>query len=416
MLGHTLSIFKREACVDRVIDFVIKFLVGDEHDPQYDLALLNAMVLFLVKNAGAKDKAVRFRVCQIVAKILHAMPDDAELDEALYQVVQDTMLNRLIDKIPAVREKAVLALCRLQDPESAECPIMERYLERLAHDSSPEVRRTVLMQIAVCPATVPAILQRTMDKAPAVRRQAYKTLAEKVDMACLSIADRMQVLKTGLEDRVAEVRQQCITMIVSRWLSEASIPKLLSHLDVENETAVCEKIVTQLLKSGVATSHITVRDFEQLDCERALLWRTLYAHLQATNSEEHLDSIVPEVSQFAHIIAQFFALMESATARGESDAALQAHFIIVQLLRLGVMLDYADEVGRRTMGITLRELLLAETLPASLVPHILALVSKLYPTEDERIQLVAEIVSDIREPLQVSCRLTTASFCPLTCH
>ena len=51
------------------------------------------------------------------------------------------------------------------------------------------------------------------------------------------------------------------------------------------------------------------------------------------------------------------------------------------------------------MTSTLRDMLLAPTLPLTIVPDVMQLLAKLEPAEDERIQFTAEIISDIREPL-----------------
>ena len=42
--------------------------------------------------ATAKDKAVRFRVCQIVAGVLNALGPDAEVSDDLYERMEEVML------------------------------------------------------------------------------------------------------------------------------------------------------------------------------------------------------------------------------------------------------------------------------------------------------------------------------------
>lgn len=44
-----------------------------------------AFLGFLLNLATAKDKAVRFRVCQIVAGVLNALGPDAEVSDDLYE-------------------------------------------------------------------------------------------------------------------------------------------------------------------------------------------------------------------------------------------------------------------------------------------------------------------------------------------
>ena len=53
------------------------------------------------------------------------MGEQASIDDELYSIIYDTMLQRLLDKIPCVRLQAILALARLQDPRNKECPVIK---------------------------------------------------------------------------------------------------------------------------------------------------------------------------------------------------------------------------------------------------------------------------------------------------
>jgi len=77
-----------------------------------------------VQNHKARDKAVRFRVCQLINRLFQSLSDDAEIDDSLYEEVYSSMQIRLRDKFPIVRVHAVLALARLQDPSDPNCPIV----------------------------------------------------------------------------------------------------------------------------------------------------------------------------------------------------------------------------------------------------------------------------------------------------
>ena len=77
-----------------------------------------------LQNHNANDKAVRFRCCLLVKKLLNSMGDDAQLDDTLYDKIYECMLQRLRDKFPVVRVQAVLAMGRLQDPTDKDCPVI----------------------------------------------------------------------------------------------------------------------------------------------------------------------------------------------------------------------------------------------------------------------------------------------------
>lgn len=53
------------------------------------------------------------------------MPENAQIDDCLFDKINETMLVRIKDKIPNVRIQAVLALSRLQDPKDDECPVID---------------------------------------------------------------------------------------------------------------------------------------------------------------------------------------------------------------------------------------------------------------------------------------------------
>lgn len=52
------------------------------------------------------------------------MPENAQIDDDLFDKINEAMLIRLKDKVPNVRIQAVLALSRLQDPKDDECPVV----------------------------------------------------------------------------------------------------------------------------------------------------------------------------------------------------------------------------------------------------------------------------------------------------
>lgn len=65
------------------------------------------------------------------------MGDDAEIDDDVFEQLQDILILRAQDKIPIVRVQAINALARLQDASDAECPVIDTFLARMAADSSP---------------------------------------------------------------------------------------------------------------------------------------------------------------------------------------------------------------------------------------------------------------------------------------
>lgn len=79
--------------------------------------------MFPFQSHEANSNAVRFRVCQLINRLLGSMPENALIDDDLFDKLNKAMFIRLKDKIPNVRIQAVLALSRLQDPKDDECPV-----------------------------------------------------------------------------------------------------------------------------------------------------------------------------------------------------------------------------------------------------------------------------------------------------
>jgi len=73
------------------------------------------------------------------------------------------------------------------------------------YDLNADVRRAVLSSIAGTARTVAVILERTRDVKDVVRRLAYKVIAEKIHVRALTIAQRVLLLRQGLNDRTGEL-------------------------------------------------------------------------------------------------------------------------------------------------------------------------------------------------------------------
>ncbi|ERE88687.1 condensin complex subunit 3-like protein [Cricetulus griseus] len=252
-LKYAMVVYKREPAVERVIDFAAKFVTSfhqtdEEEEEEEDGGILNYLFTFLLKSHEANSTAVRFRVCQLINKLLGSMPENAQIDDDLFDKINEAMLIRLKDKIPNVRIQAVLALSRLQDPKDDDCPVVDAYVTLIENDSNSEVRRAVLSCIAPSAKTLPKIVGRTKDVKEAVRKLAYQVLAEKVHMRAMSIAQRVLLLQQGLNDRSDAVKQAVQKHLLQGWLrfTEGNILELLHRLDVENSSEVAVSVLNSL--------------------------------------------------------------------------------------------------------------------------------------------------------------------------
>ncbi|PKU33460.1 condensin complex subunit 3 [Limosa lapponica baueri] len=379
-LKYAMIIYKREPAVEQVIDFVAKFVTSfyqmekedgsEEGEEDEDNLLLNYVFNFLLKSHNANSHAVRFRTCQLVNKILGNMPENAQIDDDLFDKINEAMLIRLKDKFSNVRIQAVLALSRLQDPKDENCPVVNIYNTLLENDSNSEVRRAVLSCIAPSARTLPKIVGRTMDVKEAVRKLAYEVLAEKVHMRALSIAQRVKLLQQGLNDRSDAVKEVMKKKLLQAWLrlTEGDVLELLHRLDVEN----CPEVAISVLNAMFSLSplHDSVQNFKNLDSRKLI----------------PLENLTPENVLYWRCLCEY---LKSKGEEGEN--------LLEQMLPEPAI--YADYLLRKHLLVTLQKILILPATSTALTSLLAERLLGIVKDDDRRIQIIAEIVSEVREPI-----------------
>ncbi|KAG7261584.1 hypothetical protein CRUP_019230 [Coryphaenoides rupestris] len=406
-LKYAMVVYKREPAVENVIEFVAKFASSfqtpsksdkegeketgeeeedDDDDDEEDHPFLNFIFNFLLESHKANSHAVRFRVCQLINRLLGSMAENAQIDDDLFDNIHQAMLVRVTDKFPN-------------------------------NDSNAEVRRAVLSCIAMSPSTLPKVLKRTRDIKETVRKLAYQVLADKVHIKALSIAQRVDLLQHGLHDSSEAVREAARSRLLPSWLKrlEGDVVELLHRLDVENcsETALdalkalfAAMPDDQLLQDRVLLCPSKLIPGDSLSCENVLYWRALCEFLKARGDEgeEMLDRILPDAASYADYLYGFVKTVPVLSEEQRADFAtlelvMTKEFISVQLILLTGCLDTHEEGGRKRVLAVLQEMLCLPQTPPSLVSLLTEKLLSLIPDDNRRIQTVAEIISDVREPI-----------------
>ena len=372
----------------------MRFLVGftaarpeGREDEADDFA--EAFLGFLLNLAGARDKAVRFRTCQIVAGVLNALGPDAEISDDLYERMEDVMLERLRDKCAAVRAQAARALSRLQDGgdggDFSDDKITQAFLTLLGAEKQPQVRKAILGSLAISDHTIPHVVERTRDAADDVRRVAYLALTSKVPVASVSIALRASAIRRGLAERSPSVRAAAVEML-KRWLLafEGDVLALLAALDAESNESVAEAAVKELIHVGkIKPAEVSAsvadgvppggglrRDAKKtrdtwredpsvlMTPESAVYWRVVCEalHASATQSGATAATAVGQNQLVSAAVAgERLEALEAALPASAADlldlvaahADAGAVFVARQLLPLLTLLDLADATARR---------------------------------------------------------------------
>ncbi|KAJ1214296.1 hypothetical protein NDU88_001919 [Pleurodeles waltl] len=426
-LKYPMVIYKREPAVERVIDFVARFVTSfhqpenedgnAEEEEEDENSPVNYLFNFLLKSHNANSQPVRFRVCQLINKVLGSLPENAQIDDDLFDRIHEAMLIRIKDKVPNVRIHAVLALARLQDPQDENCPVINAYMLLLENDSNPEVRRAVLSCIAPCAKTLSKIVGRTMDVKEVVRKLAYQVLAEKVHMRALSIAQRVKLLQQGLNDRSDAVKEVMQKKLLQAWLrlTEGDVLELLHRLDVEN----CPEVAVSALNAMFAVSplqelvqnckNIDERKLvpaEKLTPENVLYWKSLceFVKSKGDEGEASLEHILPEPAVYAEYLLSYLRSLPILTEEEKADFnriedSMTKEFIGQQLIHIISCLDTTEEGGRKRLIAVLQEILVLPSTSSSLIASLVEILISIIKDDDRRIQIVAEIISELREPI-----------------
>lgn len=359
-----------------------------------------AQLSYLVEHHECKDKAVRFRATQMIGLIMSSFGEEDELSEELFDALQAALLARCQDKIPLVRLHAINALQRLQMPSDKEDPVTRELIRLMTTDTSADVRLAALRSIGLAPETLPHILRRARDVKPEVRRAAYEVIGSKITAKWLSIAQRVELLRDGLRERDESVRTACVAMLRTHWLRKADgrAAAVLGLLDVEAHTDVAELAARELLREAELPAALAggapwLDGAPLLSLEDALLLRVRYEELSTGSAaaRAELDGCAPDIPAFVAVLR----------AHGGQPAVLR------ELLRLALVLDLTDEAGRRMLGAYAAELLSSVELVsrpggAPLTAAALALLRATQDSELALVRVVAELISELHDPLDGS--------------
>ena len=264
--------------------------------------------------------------------------------------------------------------------------------------------------------TLPHILERTRDVDEHVRRAAYKFLAEKVHIKSLTISQREGVLKRGLGDRNEVVRKVVEKEMIPAWLrlSNNNIVQLLHHLDVGNSdqdskpgnksapagalyTMFHDTPLRELINSFQYLDVDKLIPLDKLTPETAMYWRVLAEFLEEQNApgaEEYLEMIMPELSAFCQYVRKYVMELPADDENGNWE------FVARELIKMTLLYDLGDEVGRKNLRKLIKDILISNKSPVTFVPSLVEVFNKVEKNPQSRVDQIAEIISELRNPLE----------------
>ena len=463
-VARILGVKKTEGAGDRMVRFLGLFL---KTSTERDIALFSgedggdettqalqetptsrltfAILSMLIPLLSAKEKTVRYRATQIITHVVNTLES---IDDELYHLIRQSLIKRIRDKEPTIRIQAVMGLGRLagneaendeedeDDDDVESAGLLGRLLDALQNDTSAEVRRSLLLNLPLTPATLPYLLERARDLDGPTRRALYARLLPTLgDFRHLSLSMREKLLRWGLRDRDENVRKAAGRLFSERWIEDCagtraenqdgsatqqqvappSIPallELLERIDVVN-SGVDDGIALEAMKCFWESrpDYLDAVNFNDefwstLGPEAAFVARSFNDFCQSDDKYQALvEEKMPEVTRLGFYLQKhinnLLDTIKKFAEEGTEEDTVELEFVVEQLLHMAQTLDYTDEIGRRKMFSLLREALAMAELPdevTRLSVEVLRLVCGLDAAgEKEFCGVVLEAIAEVHD-------------------
>uniref|UniRef100_A0A8W7P6J8 Nuclear condensin complex subunit 3 C-terminal domain-containing protein n=1 Tax=Anopheles coluzzii TaxID=1518534 RepID=A0A8W7P6J8_ANOCL len=429
---------------NNVLKFCAKFVADPEYSEQAVTHPIMASIFDWLLSTISSAQLVRFRICQLVNLILNALGSDAALDDTVCDKILRYMLERIRDVSQHVRVQAVLALQRLQDPNSPEDPVVRAYVYHLDKDPSPKVRQTIISALGRNYRLIPYVLERLWDVDERVRRHTYMQMSS-YPVRHYKVEQRLKFLEQGLTDHSDGVRKVMRNVMIPQWIEsyQRDYVGFVEALKLDADDKEMERFrktsklvlmeifkkngvkhMAQLLNFGEESKTVPL---SELTIERAICWQAMLEHLQQSDSDEQEDYMI-ELSKFCEYIKALvenptaLAFMKAnanvtASAIGSNQVAaavaasspsqpetmdklqqLYLQYILQILLEIVLMYDFGDEFGRDSLKQVLSHMLCQETLFEMNVRLIMETFEKIITDVESRLTFFVELVSSVLEP------------------
>ncbi|VEU21629.1 DEKNAAC102466 [Brettanomyces naardenensis] len=435
LVNKVLPVKKGEPAADRIIKFVSSFVTSinpsikrdgtvedsvdvDEDEDAVFSDFIESLTTHLMKGLDASNKNVRYRVCHLLSHLMHNM---SAIDKDLYDRLSQELLNRIYDKEPSVRIKAITTLASFQEPDGTDAisDAAKKIRIIMQNDSNPEVRRACLKQIEKNEYTHSYIFERARDINSVNRRLIYSYVLPRFkDFRIISADDRNRLLASGLRDRDETVRKAAV-----KWLTDTWLPTLDNDLleFVERLKVTDNDLAEAALRALLDHKNEMTRKLEfneevvkNLTSEYALLFRVFFQYCNDNKLDELLDKNFPAAAEFADTLKMYFDLrranslkieehkeeLQGSEATAEDLGILDPEeydYIILQLLIIASEFDYHDEFGRSKMLNVLRSILSDEGLNEKIINVLIQCIRKLSINERDFSQIIVEIINDVRD-------------------
>ncbi|ODQ81013.1 hypothetical protein BABINDRAFT_170716 [Babjeviella inositovora NRRL Y-12698] len=424
LLNKVLPIKRGERVAENIAKFCLSYVAsiqpGTEEKPgtaekldedDHVSRFTSYILKHLLRGLEAKQKNVRYRAIQFITVIMSGV---SEMDEELYQVLVYSLNNRLYDKESLVRVMAVRSISRLQGHECDDInsdridEAVEKLLNAIQNDSSPEVRKNALINLVINQVTKDYILERARDENSVIRRNVFSNVVKKFgDFRTIDFKTREKLLSWGLKDRDDSVQKAAVKMLANEWFETVN-GDLLEFIErlhvVDSEIADTALRLFFTARPDKVAKILITEEWKQLTVETAFMARVFLNHCNENNMYDTVDKNFPEATELSSYLQKYLQLRkkmaeetdeQEATALTEDQLALD--FVIQQFLLIARDYDFSDDFGRRSMLQVLRSSLTNDKLPDKLTEISLQVLNKISINERDFCSMVVEIITDIRD-------------------
>ncbi|XP_017125626.2 condensin complex subunit 3 isoform X1 [Drosophila elegans] len=355
---------------------------------------------------------IRYRICYFINLILKELGPNAALDDSQCDDILEGMLDRVKDVSAMVRKQAVLAMQRLQNPDSPSDPVVCAYQYHLSADPSSNVRQCIISCMGRNYITIPHILQRLWDVDEKVRRHTYVNLCN-YPVRSYKVAQRLTLLEQGLNDTSATVRKTVVNYMLKTWIEsyQQNYVALTAALKLDSneeellrfrrvakqmlrvifEQTDHQKLVDQLPLSDDCELHRCI-PHELLTVELLIYWQCLSEFLETEQPE--MESVLPELSVFCNYVDKFCQFQKP-----DMDKFAQVEFqnMLLSLVEILQSYDLGDEIGRGNMRQLIAALLKDCLLDHKIVCVLVRCMEQLITDLNDRMQFFIEIIYELCE-------------------
>lgn len=378
---------------------------------------------------------VRARICMFIAHIMTSFSGKAEIDEIIFENIAARINSTFVrDPSPLVRQNAILALQRLQNPDDKEDPVTKVYQFHLECDPVAKVRMTVITAIAKKLNMVSMMIDRLQDIDEKVRRHVYLQMSS-FPVKTYRIIDRIAFLEAGLNDRSEKVTEVVANVLLPNWISayERNYAELIKAIKMDSNDKeltsfrdLAEKTLEVLFKkqpisdlieylqiSGESELPRCIPIEKSSSLEWLLIWKVVIKTFQK-NAAIHADeektsdasdheadepkvdqNIVPELSVLCNFIEKFAKDFKSDT---ENDAKYQNSLFnqsLIVLFEVVELCDLSDEVGCGKIRDIVKEVLTKNTLIESTIKKLVEVVQAIETNPEVSLNYFNDIIIEM---------------------